>query len=809
MFFKNRSTSKYAAFVSYRHKPEDRRWAEWVIDALQRFETPPELARKGVAARIGEVFRDDKEMSTQADLSGYLKQALWESDHLIVICSADTPASDWVRAEIALFQYWGRGDRIHALLIDPEPQRAFPAELRRWKLAGKGAKTVMEMTEPAAASVVAVKGKSENELKALALDKLAAAVLGCDLGKLREAIAKREAAETTYRYFEQMVSRRGVPEGVGEVSEAHVERRNATLRFESRGGRVQRISRLNGAGHLRDNNDGAAQWDISYRSEGGVETIELRNAQGRLKSRQSFNRDATILDFTTEQETAAAQGMGASATSFGMEGDQFGGKSEIVRHLITYDDAGFIASLRYARDQFNTPASDPGGNFGEAFARDARGLALRTWFLGPDDQRQAQRNGVAEIHSEYDAAARSLAMAYFGIDGAPALHKDGFARFTSVYDARGNQIEWAYFGIDGAPTLHKNGYARRTIAYDARGNLTEQALFGIDGAPTLHKDGFARFTSAYDARGNQTEQAYFGVDGAPALNKDGFARFTSAYDARGNRIEWAYFGVDGAPTLHKDGFARVTIAYDARGNKIEWAYFGLDGAPTLHKDGYARLTIAYDARGNVVEAAYFGVDGEPVRHTRGDHRRMVEVDAMSRPLRHRYFGTAGEPLARSNKLINNDHIEDLFQAWRGVVLSGLLTQEEQAAIGEGGFHEAHYNYDLRGHIAQRRFLDVNSAEVIGPNGFSVEALDHDALGRPIRLRPRRPGDGPEAFSVALAYDGFGNAVEVSYRTVDGRLADAANGYARAVLTYDAFQELAGVTYFTADGAEVLPAENAA
>src|SRR5262245_26878854 len=120
---------KFAAFVSYRHAPEDRRCAEWLIDTLGAFDTPPDLVRLGVPPRIGELFRDDKEMGTQPDLARYIKEALWASEHLIVICSAATSTSDWVRAEIALFKHWGRGDRIHALLIENDPKLALPSEL--------------------------------------------------------------------------------------------------------------------------------------------------------------------------------------------------------------------------------------------------------------------------------------------------------------------------------------------------------------------------------------------------------------------------------------------------------------------------------------------------------------------------------------------------------------------------------------------------------------------------------------------------------------------------------------------------------
>jgi MTH538 TIR-like domain (DUF1863) len=132
---------KYAAFVSYRHAPEDRRWAEWLFETLASFETPEELVRLGARSCIGKLFRDDNEMPAKADLAGYIKEALWEAENLIVVCSSATPTSDWVRAEIALFKHWGRAGRIYALLIEPEARLAFPAELRHWRIAGEGPNT--------------------------------------------------------------------------------------------------------------------------------------------------------------------------------------------------------------------------------------------------------------------------------------------------------------------------------------------------------------------------------------------------------------------------------------------------------------------------------------------------------------------------------------------------------------------------------------------------------------------------------------------------------------------------------------------
>ena len=490
LFSIRRPKFRYTAFVSYRHLPEDRRWAEWLIDALQNFATPAALVEKGVVPRIGELFRDDKEMAAQADLPRYLKHALWSSKHLIVVCSAETSLSDWVRAEIALFKHWGRDDRIHALLIDPDPRRALPAELRYWRIAGTGPNAIMEIAEPAAASVAAVRGKSEAAIKALARDKLAAALLGCQLGALRTALTKQQEAETSYSYFEQMVSRRSVPEGVGGIFEADVAHRNATLRFESRGGRVLRISRINGSYALQNDPNGIAQWTMTYRADGTIEMIELSDRVGRVQSREIYNRDASMVDFTNEADTAAAQGIAVALaeyieTKFGY----FRGKSEIVRHLLRYDDNGFIIQRIYARDQFNTPAADGLGAFGESYTRGSSGLITCKTFLAQDGSKHVLSGGVAAIVESFDSRCRVKEQSTYGLNGEPMLDKDGVARTAISYDQFGNQIDMIYSGINGEPVLHKNGCARSTYSYDADGNRIEAAHLGLNGEPVLHKDG--------------------------------------------------------------------------------------------------------------------------------------------------------------------------------------------------------------------------------------------------------------------------------------------------------------------------------
>ncbi len=57
--------------------------------------------------------------------------------------------------------------------------------------------------------------------------------------------------------------------------------------------------------------------------------------------------------------------------------------------------------------------------------------------------------------------------------------------------------------------------------------------------------------------------------------------------------------------------------------------------------------------------------------------------------------------------------------------------------------------------------------------------------------------------MVITYDAHGNAVRIEYRNEDNGLANGAQGYARAALSYDRFGELEAVSYTDAEGIPVV------
>lgn len=129
---------RFKAFISYSHV--DKSWSDWLQNALEGYRVPKHLVgSKGefgpVSKRLAPVFRDREDLSSASDLSGKIKQALEQSETLVVICSPAAAASEWVNEEIRYFRRLGRENRIHAVIVDGDPQsddpeqRCFPPAL--------------------------------------------------------------------------------------------------------------------------------------------------------------------------------------------------------------------------------------------------------------------------------------------------------------------------------------------------------------------------------------------------------------------------------------------------------------------------------------------------------------------------------------------------------------------------------------------------------------------------------------------------------------------------------------------------------
>ena len=117
---------RYRAFISYCHR--DRKAAAKLQAAIEKFRPPPQAVASGrVPAHLRPVFRDREVLGSGHDLSSAIREALENSQALVVVCSPCAAASRWVAAEIRHFIDLRGAENIFCFVIDGEPNAADPS----------------------------------------------------------------------------------------------------------------------------------------------------------------------------------------------------------------------------------------------------------------------------------------------------------------------------------------------------------------------------------------------------------------------------------------------------------------------------------------------------------------------------------------------------------------------------------------------------------------------------------------------------------------------------------------------------------
>ena len=119
----------YDVFFSYRHKPLDAEITQKTFNALESYRLPAALRSRGFQD-IHRAFRDTEELPVSRILTDTIDKALHSTNCLVVVCSTDTPSSEWIDREVETFIEIGRSDHIYPLLISGDPEHSFPPSLK-------------------------------------------------------------------------------------------------------------------------------------------------------------------------------------------------------------------------------------------------------------------------------------------------------------------------------------------------------------------------------------------------------------------------------------------------------------------------------------------------------------------------------------------------------------------------------------------------------------------------------------------------------------------------------------------------------
>ena len=196
------TSHRYAAFISYSHK--DRGPARWLHRRIETYRIPRQVlddtddepdALAARRNRLTPVFIDREELPTSVDLAQSVRDALEQSDFLIVVCSPAAAGSHWVNEEVRLFKAMGRADRILCLVVDGEPaaqRKGLPASVECLPPALRFEVDDGRVTDRPAAEPLAADIRRGQDSRGDASLKIIAAMLAVPLDRLRQReVARR------------------------------------------------------------------------------------------------------------------------------------------------------------------------------------------------------------------------------------------------------------------------------------------------------------------------------------------------------------------------------------------------------------------------------------------------------------------------------------------------------------------------------------------------------------------------------------------------------------------------------------------
>lgn len=191
---------RYRAFISYSHL--DRERADWLQRALETYRVPGKLVDKmtsegSVPRRLTPIFRDVDYLPSSGDLPASVEDQLRRSRFLIVACSPNAAASEWVGEEVQRFKSVHGEARVLLAVVggkpgdvegDPLDPEAVAPKSALFRVSESGALTD-ERVEPLAADLrFAGKASEKNFLK------LVAGLIGVGLDDLLERDHQRRNA---------------------------------------------------------------------------------------------------------------------------------------------------------------------------------------------------------------------------------------------------------------------------------------------------------------------------------------------------------------------------------------------------------------------------------------------------------------------------------------------------------------------------------------------------------------------------------------------------------------------------------------
>jgi len=619
-----------------------------------------------------------------------------------------------------------------------------------------------------------------------------------------ERASQEEAARRVQvQHFAAIVKRRGVPEGIGRLTEDQARKRFLAYRLSVRGDKVERLEIVNGRGQYTSPDRTGDMHTSRIDSLGGTGREGTaccfeyhRGTDGRLTREEAYDRFGELV--WTFHFTTPTVGHFTDARGFPLE--RSGSGATYVEFV--WSAEGFEIERHYLNRNGERRA-DEDGIYGLRRQVDERGLPTKETFLGRHGEPVVGKNGYVHHVPVHNADGNSTEWTFLGLDGQLALRRDErWARATKRYDDNGNWIEWQAFGLDGKPTMTSKGYSRITVRYDEYGNHIEWNSFAIDGKPALASQfGAANLRMAHDDRGNPIEFSHFDRAGQPTLGRMGAFKIIRTYDEQNNVTSQTFQDELGRPTLTELGVGKMIYRYDQRGNNTERRWLSPDGKGPLRRTGVTMTRMTYDDHRNLSETAFFDYQDKPIALSLV-HRIANEYNDRGKLIRRSNYGLDGNLVMSSQGYATIRYRYDE----RGFLVETVWTGiDGQPCVSSSGYAKATYVRDDYGRSLGESLFGIDGQPAVNKERIHRSVRTYDEWGNQTEVAgfgvDNKPTFGIDGvFSTKRVFDDRRNLIEIEYFGLDEKpTLSNVLGFAKMVIAYDALNRPTGVRYFDVHG----------
>lgn len=871
---------RYHAFISYSRK--DEKWAKQLQKKLEHYKLPSIIRKEEnnqLPQNLRPIFRDKTDIGI-GKIVDTLKQELEESRCLIVICSPNSAKSEWVNREIEYFKELGKEEQIIPFIVEGTPdttdetKQCYPPALSADML---GASVEELGSDKAFVKVVASmlelkfdqlwnrhhRRKTQKRKLSISVSILSLSLL------LIGGIWLWNYYTPKTIYYSDYVERYGIPEGIRELSSEEVSKREASYRFIYQQGLLRRMSRVNSVDRLREHNDSEHMehpndMKLYYTPEQKLDYADYIDRNGKILYRKDYNPKLNAVTFRHADEFNTEFSLSGRTTqtfNYAFSTNK-SNKGQITRHLLTYDEYGFVQKILFAKYQ-NNPATDMDGIHGQIFKRDEKGRVVEVQFIGLDGKPKNNKVGlgmkrysynerddweIVSYHDKngdlsqddigislcslyYDNWGNRIKEAYFDTEMEPILRSDmyvhsmeysldengnrvavhyigndqkkclsmyGIAGMRSEYDDMCNEIVRYFVNLEEEMVYSTDGNAKSVMSYDDKGNYDEIWFYDVNDELCFLNTGIAGETYKRDSVGNIISYRCYGTDKKLYLKKDGTSGYDASFDERGNIIELINIGIDGKPAGGNNLITTWRATFDRRGNKTEISFYDQDNKACLSGEDIAGWRSKYDDAGNEIEREFFCLEDKPCPGNIGYTGWVAEYDEQGNKTQQLYKNEKGQV----------DLCSDGYAGWKskfdskGNVLETIYLNEKQ--MPSKRYYITRFKYDQNDNTIEKLYFDEEGNEAIltdGHFGWQAEYDNKNNITKKVFIdKSFKPINIAKGYAYYTAsINDKGNEDTVKYFDSNGKPAKNENGVSVVNKEYDATNNLIAEKYFTASG----------